>query len=112
MTTLNEMKEVLKEQLEKSGALNGVRAQLRSNIFSTLNNNQSSKQSLTNQDLILGELVREFLIFNNLNHSAGVLIPEAGLPDRPLDRAIIAGQLNVEESTETRQLPLLYSRLD
>lgn len=111
MTTMNEMKDVLKEQLEKDGSLNEVRAKLRSHLFNTLNNNQKSKQNLSNQDLIMGELIREYLTFRNLNYANSVMIPEAGLPERPLDRGIIANQLNVEESSETRQLPLLYSKI-
>jgi lisH domain-containing protein FOPNL len=108
---MNEMKDVLKEQLEKDGSLNEVRAKLRSHLFNTLNNNQKSKQNLSNQDLIMGELIREYLTFRNLNYANSVMIPEAGLPERPLDRGIIANQLNVEESSETRQLPLLYSKV-
>jgi lisH domain-containing protein FOPNL len=109
MATLNEMKEVLKEHLEKNGALNEIRSKLRSEVFNTLNNGQKNHQSLSNQNLIINELIREYLSFNNYNYTNSVLIPEAGQPEKPLDRNIVANQLNIAESSESRQLPLLYS---
>jgi lisH domain-containing protein FOPNL len=112
MTTLNEMKEVLKEHLEKTGTLNEIRSKLRSDIFNTLNNNGKNQQSLSNQNLIINELIREYLAFNNYNYTNSVLIPEAGQPEKPLDRKIVSSQLNLVESAETRQIPLLYSIFD
>ena len=109
MTTLNEMKEVLKEQLEKNGSLNDIRAKLMSDVFNTLNNNPRQNPSTSNQNMIINELIREYLVFNNLNYSTSVLVSEAGQPKKPLERSIIANQLNVAESSETKQLPLLYS---
>ena len=38
MTSLNEMKTVLKEHLEKGGVLNEIRSKLRASVFNTLNN--------------------------------------------------------------------------
>lgn len=110
MTTINEMKEVLKEHLEKNGSLNEIRSKLRSEIFNTLNNGQKPQQGLSNQNLIINELIREYLAFNNYNYTNSVLIPEAGQPEKPLERTIIANQLNIAESSESRQLPLLYSK--
>lgn len=109
MTTINEMKEVLKEHLEKNGSLNEIRSKMRSEIFNTLNNGQKPQQSLSNQNLIINELIREYLAFNNYNYTNSVLIPEAGQPEKPLERSIISNQLNIAESSESRQLPLLYS---
>jgi lisH domain-containing protein FOPNL len=109
MTTLNEMKEVLKEHLEKNGTLNEIRSKLRSDIFNTLNNSGKNQQGLSNQNLIINELIREYLAFNNYNYTNSVLIPEAGQPEKPLDRKIVSSQLNLVESAETRQIPLLYS---
>lgn len=109
MTTLNEMKEVLKEQLEKNGSLNEIRAKLMSEIFNSLNNNPKQGQNLSNQNLLINELIREYLVFNNYNYTNSVLVSEAGQPARPVDRSIVASQLNLMESSESRQLPLLYS---
>lgn len=110
MATLNEMKEVLKEHLEKNGSLNEIRSKLRSEIFNTLNNDAKPQQGLSNQNLIINELIREYLVFNNYNYTNSVMIPEAGQPEKPLDRQIVSSQLNIAESSESRQLPLLYSR--
>lgn len=109
MATLNEMKEVLKEHLEQNGTLNEIRSKMRAEIFNTLNNQPKKQDQLTNQNLIINELIREYLVYNNYNYTNSVLIPEANQPARPLERQFIASQLNVVDDTETRKLPLLYS---
>ena len=110
MATLNEMKEVLKEHLEKNGTLNELRSKMRSEIFNTLNNQPKKVTQLSNQNLIINELIREYLLFNNYNYTNNVLIPEANQPAKPLDRDFLSSQLNIVEDQESRQLPLLYSK--
>lgn len=61
MATLNEMKEVLKEHLENNGTLNEVRSKMRAEIFNTLNNKPKNPPKLSNQNLIINELIREYL---------------------------------------------------
>lgn len=102
MATLNEMKEVLKEHLEKNGTLNEVRSKMRSEIFNTLNNKPKNQTKLSNQNLLINELIREYLQFNNYNYTSSVLIPESGQPAKPLERGFIANQLNVVEDSQSR----------
>ena len=110
MATLNEMKEVLKEHLEKNGTLNEIRSKMRSEIFNTLNNQPKKVTQLSNQNLIINELIREYLVFNNYNYTNNVLIPEANQPSKPLERDFLSSQLNIVEDQESKQLPLLYSK--
>lgn len=109
MATLNEMKEVLKEHLEENGTLNEIRSKMRSEIFSTLNNQPKKPKNLSNQNLIINELIRDYLVYNNYTYTNSVLIPEANQPAKPVDRDFISSQLNVVEDSESRKLPLLYS---
>ena len=90
MATINEMKEVLKEHLEQNGTLNEVRAKMRSEIFNTLNNKKKSAGTPSNNNLIVNELIREYLAFNNYNYSNSVFVPETGQPGQPLDREFVA----------------------
>lgn len=78
MATINEMKEVLTEQYEKTGVLNQLRAILRSETFNILNNKKKAAGQPSNQNLIINELVREYLAFNNYNYTNSTFIPESG----------------------------------
>lgn len=109
MASINELKDVLKESLEERGVLSEVRAKIRAEIFATLNDKNLAKPQLTNENLIINELIREYLIFNNYTHSLSVFLPESGQPEKqPFDRAFITKKLNVVEDSQSRQLPLLY----
>lgn len=109
MASINELKEVLKEQLESSGALNDVRCRLRAEIFRALNDSAAAPPAPSAENALVIELVREFLLFNNYHHSLGVLRAETGVEGEQLPREALAQQLRVEEDEHTRQLPLLYS---
>jgi len=81
MATINELKEALKESLEERGVLPKIRANIRAEIFQTLNEQQPTvKTELSNENLVINELIREYLEFNNYAHSQSVFIPESGQP--------------------------------
>ena len=69
MASINELKEVLKETLEEKGVLSEVRAKIRAEIFNSLNDKPRNIPSLPNENLIINELIREYLIFNNYHHT-------------------------------------------
>lgn len=48
MASINELKEVLKETLEERGVLSQVRARIRAEIFSTLNDAPPNRPELSN----------------------------------------------------------------
>lgn len=112
MASINELKEVLKETLEERGVLNEIRAKVRAEIFNSLNEqsrekNQSKQPS--NENLIINELIREYLLFNNYNNTLSVFLPEASQPIKPpFDRNYISKKLKVLEDRNTKELPLLY----
>lgn len=112
MASVNELKEVLKETLEERGVLNEIRAKVRAEIFNSLND-QSSKNSkqkpVSNENLIINELIREYLAFNNYNNTLSVFLPESSQPVKPpFDRTYISKKLKVLEDKNSRELPLLY----
>ena len=61
MSTINELKDVLKETLENKGVLQEIKAKIRAEIFNTLSENSTSKPALSNENLIINELIREYL---------------------------------------------------
>ena len=112
MASINELKEVLKETLEERGVLNEIRAKVRAEIFNSLNEqpkeNQKQKQ-LSNENMLINELIREYLIFNNYNNTLSVFLPESSQPVKPpFDRSYISKKLKVLEDKNSRELPLLY----
>lgn len=111
MATIDDMKTVLKEALEERGVLSELRAKLRAEIFNSLNDKPYDRPKLSNENLIINELIREYLIFNNYTHALSVFLPEAGQPDRPpFDRSYITKKLNIQEDNKSRELPLLYGK--
>lgn len=109
MATLNELKDVLKETLDDRGVLSEIRARIRAEIFGALNDKINDKPKLSSENLIINELIREYLIFNNYNHTASVFVPESGQPeDPPFDREYITKRLKVVEDSNSKELPLIY----
>jgi len=78
MASVNELKDVLKETLEEKGVLSKIRAKIRAEIFSTLNDQGSEKAPISSENMLVNELIREYMEFNNYHHSLSVFIPETG----------------------------------
>ena len=122
MTNVNELKEALKETLEERGELNKIRAMMRAAIFESIETDDKPKPKLSDENLIINELIREYLKYNynnityhrynNYLHSTSVFIAESGQPvDSPFDRNFIAKELNIKEDNTSKKVPLLYSIL-
>lgn len=110
MASINELKNVLKDTLEEKGILSQVRAQIRSEIFNALNDKPTTTPTLPNENLIINELIREYMTFNNYHHALSVFVPESGQPKQPpFDRNFISKKLKVVEDKNSRELPLIYS---
>jgi lisH domain-containing protein FOPNL len=61
MSNINELKDALKETLESRGKLNEIRAMLRSSIFEAIETDDKPKPKLSDENLIINELIREYL---------------------------------------------------
>ena len=57
--------------------------------------------------MIINALIKEYLDYNNYLHTASVFQAESGQPK--LDRNFITSQLNIIETNQSQQVPLLYS---
>ena len=98
MTNVAELKEALKETLEERGVLNQIRAIMRQNIFEAIESDDKPKPKISNENLIINELIKEYLIYNNYLHSASVFEAETGQPKEALGRDFIAKELNIQET--------------
>ena len=111
MTTVEELKNALKETLEQKGVLNEIRAKMRQSIFEAIESDDKPQPKLSNENLIINTLIKEYLDYNNYLHTSSVFQAESGQPKDKLDRNFIASQLNVVETNQSQKVPLLYSLL-
>ena len=109
MTTVEELKNALKETLEQKGVLNEIRAKMRQSIFEAIESDDKPKPKLSNDNLIINALIKEYLDYNNYLHTSSVLQAESGQPKDKIDRNFIANQLNIIENNQSQKVPLLYS---
>ncbi|KAF4792002.1 FGFR1OP N-terminal like protein [Turdus rufiventris] len=82
MATVAELKAVLKDTLEKRGALAQIKARIRAEVFNALDDQSEPRPTLSRENLLINELIREYLDYNKYKYTASVLtadrIPEPG----------------------------------
>lgn len=61
MSNINELKTALKDTLEEQGVMNEIRARLRASIFSAIETDDKPKPKLSNENLLINELIREYM---------------------------------------------------
>ncbi|NWR84161.1 FOPNL protein, partial [Furnarius figulus] len=99
---------VLKDTLEKQGALAEIKARIRAEVFNALEDQSEPRPPLSHENLLINELIREYLEYNRYKYTASVLTAESGQPEVPLDRQFLAKELNVVEDASGKSVPLLY----
>jgi lisH domain-containing protein FOPNL len=112
--TVEELKDVLRETLENRGALGNVRAHLRAEVSNALEDRSGSvkRPELSDENLVINELIREYLVFNRYRSTLSVLLPETGQPETPpFDREFLAREMRIRENETSKKLPLLYTVL-
>jgi len=110
MATVDELKSALKETLDSRGVLNRVRAQIRSEVFGALNNEDQQPPTPCPENVLINELIREYLAFNEYNFTHSTFVSEVGHTGHPLDRSVLESEVGVATSpTGGPQMPLLYS---
>ncbi|NXQ94888.1 FOPNL protein, partial [Sagittarius serpentarius] len=102
---------VLKDTLEKRGALGQIKARIRAEVFNALDDQSEPRPPLSHENLLINELIREYLEYNNYKYAASVLTAESGQPEVPLDRQFLAKELNIVEDANGKSVPLLYGIL-
>ncbi|XP_058496983.1 lisH domain-containing protein FOPNL [Solea solea] len=108
MATTSELKCVLRDTLESRGVLGQLKARIRAEVFSALDDQREPRPPLSHENLIINELIREYLDFNKYKYTTSVLTAESGQPEAPLDRQFLANELKVIEDASSKSVPLLY----
>ncbi len=108
MASLNELKDALLQTLAAKGSLGQMKARIRAEIFSALDSGDDesvARAPLSNTNLLLNELIREYLAFNQYRYTLGVFLPEANQPEvPPFDRSFISRELHVQENQHSVQM--------
>ena len=64
---------VVKETLENRGVMSQLKARIRAEVFRALDDQTETKPTLSNENLLINELIREYLEFNDYKYAASVL---------------------------------------
>lgn len=104
MATVTELKAVLKDTLEKRGVLRHLKARIRAEVFNALDDDREPRPLLSHENLLINELIREYLEFNKYKYTASVLIAESGQPVVPLDRQFLIRELNAFEESKDNSI--------
>ena len=65
---------VLEEALENKGITNEIKAKIRAEVFNILDDNTYEKPRLSQENLLINELIREYMDFNHYNFSKSVFL--------------------------------------
>ena len=100
MASIDDLKTVLKETLEQKGALQKIKAEIRAEIFTALDaDNAKGKPGSPPENVLINELIREYLEYNGYYNAASVFITESGQPvDPPFDRNYIERKLQIHSA--------------
>ncbi|CAN0338203.1 unnamed protein product, partial [Ascophyllum nodosum] len=115
--TIDDLKLALLENLENRGVLRKLKAQVRAEIIRTLEGPQSgvSFPTLCNDNLLINELVRDYLEYNGYSNALSVFVVESGQPtNHELNRDFLKEQLGLTErrgESGPHKPPLLYGIL-
>eukprot|EP00397_Hematodinium_sp_SG-2012_P070237 GEMP01126989.1.p1 GENE.GEMP01126989.1~~GEMP01126989.1.p1 ORF type:complete len:132 (+),score=20.92 GEMP01126989.1:102-497(+) len=109
MASLGELKDALANALEHRGVLGKIKAQIQNEIFDSLDDPTVQRPPLPPENVIINELIREYLEYNQYNHALSVFLAESGHPDeKPFPREFLARELKLEGDLRAMSMPLLY----
>ena len=110
---MDELKNLVIQSLEANGVLGQVRAQLRSCVFKTIDNQDQVEQRRSSfhwenplakkmredsQAMVAAEIISEFLEFYRLDYSLAVFGPEANLKAKTENRAELSKTVGLSAS--------------
>lgn len=68
MSEINDLKQLIKDNLDKRGVINKIKSEMKTEILSILTEQVQSDsqltQKLSNENLLINDLIREYLDFN------------------------------------------------
>ena len=105
------LRDALRDALERRGKLGDMRAAIRKEVFCAMEDGSDAQHPTPPENVVVNELIREYLAFNHYGSTLAVFAPEAGLAPKPLPRSYVASQTHLHDAGGADALPLLYSLL-
>jgi lisH domain-containing protein FOPNL len=106
---MEDLKNALKETLQNRGVLGELKASIRAEIFAALDDQEVRRPRLSDENILINEMIREYMEYNNYHHSLSVFLAESGSPAHPaMERVHISRELKISEDARSRSVPLLY----
>ncbi|CBH17224.1 LisH domain-containing protein FOPNL, putative [Trypanosoma equiperdum] len=120
MSKHGSLKDAMRQVLETKGVIDHVKAELRAAIFHSLQESnsqgddiESARPPIPPENLLLNELIKDYMAFNGMEHSLSVFKAESGAGKEAtsaiMPRAILASQLGLTGAPAS--VPLLYAML-
>lgn len=114
-----ELKDLIIQTLEANGILPKLKAQIRSSVFTAIDESDKSAKTITENPLIKNllnsregrltmSIVREFLLACHLDYTIAVFDPEINANKELDDRSKLAKNFDIYETDETKSNPLLF----
>ncbi|XP_073447238.1 centrosomal protein 20 isoform X2 [Aquarana catesbeiana] len=73
MATVADLKTVLTDTLDKRGVLAQLKAQIHAEVFAALDDRSEPRPVLSHENLLINEMIREYLDFNKYKYTSSVL---------------------------------------
>ncbi|KAL8582305.1 Centrosomal protein 20 [Nucella lapillus] len=86
MASAAELTEVVKKNLEQRGVLNQVKARIRAEVYNAIDRPADNRPVISNENILINELIREYLDFNKYHYTSSLLTAESGMAKEPFDR--------------------------
>lgn len=115
MSSQESLKSAMRETLEANGTMSHIKAELRAAVFQSLSaaspasGADGDTATVPPENLIINELIKEYLVFNGLEHTLAVFQLEARVPDSQVPRRVLSTELNLNGAPTS--IPLLYSMI-
>ncbi|KAJ3122838.1 hypothetical protein HK098_002452, partial [Nowakowskiella sp. JEL0407] len=107
-SSISQLKDALRETLERKKVLSNVRAQIRASVFHALDDKEAELPTISIENKIINNLILEYLAFNGYKHSLGVLEAETGTESTwDLQRAEIAKIIGLDLSKYPATIKLI-----
>ena len=106
-----ELHAVIMESLKRRGVLGKISANVRAEVFHTLEDKTVPLPDKPTEVFLATELIREYMMSTSLNSSLSVFNEESGQPNEMrVDREFLGGELGfniMDESQSAKETPLL-----
>lgn len=125
-STKDTLKAAMRESLEANGVMNHIKAELRAAIFKSLcdatipsetgssgidpNTSNTVTPTPPPENYLINELIKEYLLFNGLEHTLATFQLEAKVIDTQVPRKVIAAELKLRGAPA--EIPLLYAMIN